>query len=172
MRNVVVGYDFSLTGRAALRHAVALATREQDVVLHVVCVLDSRDPLPTIPADGPIDRVYAGKVQQALALAVHDELRNAHPPHRVSFVVHARVGRPAQEIVALADELVADAIVVGSHGLTGLERVLVGSVSEKVVRDARCSVEVIRDVAGVPAHPRASLQAWPSSASRTTRRSS
>ena len=49
-------------------------------------------------------------------------------------------GRPAAEIVRHAAEAGADLIVVGTHGRTGLAHVLLGSVAERVVRHARCSV--------------------------------
>jgi nucleotide-binding universal stress UspA family protein len=55
-----------------------------------------------------------------------------------------RRGDPRTEIVNTAKEWRADLIVVGSHGRTGLERCLLGSVAEYVVRHARCSVEVAR----------------------------
>ena len=47
-------------------------------------------------------------------------------------------------IVDYAGKWGADLIVVGSHGLTGLKRVLMGSVSAAVMRDAKCSVQVVR----------------------------
>jgi hypothetical protein len=62
----------------------------------------------------------------------------------VQFFVHARIGKPAQEILALAAEVGADLIFIGSHGKTGVERLLLGSVSERVVREAGCPVLVAR----------------------------
>ena len=57
---------------------------------------------------------------------------------------HLRVGRPDEEIVALAEELGAGLIVIGSRGLGGIRRALVGSVSDSVVRHAHCPVLVVR----------------------------
>jgi nucleotide-binding universal stress UspA family protein len=54
------------------------------------------------------------------------------------------VGKPASEIVKSAKEWPADVIVIGSHGRSVLERVLLGSVAEAVLRHAPCSVLVIR----------------------------
>jgi nucleotide-binding universal stress UspA family protein len=57
---------------------------------------------------------------------------------------HVRLGRPAQEIVNLADKIDAGLIVVGSRGLGGIRRALMGSVSDSVVRHAHCPVLVVR----------------------------
>lgn len=168
MSSLVVGYDFSHTGHAALRRAVELASGEAHV-LHVLCVLDRHEPLPSIPAEDGVDYRYVERVVRALDVAVRDELRATAPFADLPFHVHARIGKPANELVELAREVRADLVVVGSHGLTGLERLLVGSVSEKVTREANCSVEVVR---GEPSHGRASLKAWRSFGSPTTHRSS
>jgi nucleotide-binding universal stress UspA family protein len=57
---------------------------------------------------------------------------------------HLRIGRSAEEIVALAEELGVGLIVMGSRGLGGLKRALMGSVSDSVVHHAHCSVLVVR----------------------------
>ena len=57
---------------------------------------------------------------------------------------HLRMGAVALEIVALAEEIQADLIVMGSRGLGGLRRALMGSVSDSVVRHAHCPVLVVR----------------------------
>jgi nucleotide-binding universal stress UspA family protein len=54
------------------------------------------------------------------------------------------MGEVALEIVALAEELGADLIVMGSRGLGGVRRALMGSVSDSVVRHAHCPVLVVR----------------------------
>lgn len=55
-----------------------------------------------------------------------------------------RTGHPAEEIVAAAEEHEADLIVVGSHGLTGFKRFLLGSVSNQVLQSAKHSVLIVR----------------------------
>ncbi|MEJ7598643.1 MAG: universal stress protein [Kofleriaceae bacterium] len=141
--HVVVGYDFSQNARAALQRAVTHA-RAPRHVLHVLCVIDSRDPVPGIPAPGGVDHQYAARVQDVLVAEIQSELATSDDPTPVHFFVHARIGKPAPEILELAREIGADLIVLGNHGLTGLERLVIGSTSEKVVRDAGCSVEVVR----------------------------
>ena len=166
MSSIVVGYDFSHTGHAALRRAVELASDEAHV-LHVLCVLDKHEPLPSIPAEAGVDLRYVDRVMRALDVAVRDELRDVAPGADIPFHVYARIGKPATELVELAREVHANLVVVGSHGLVGLERLLVGSVSEKVLREANCSVEVVK---GEHTHGRASLDAWRSYGSPTTHR--
>jgi len=61
-------------------------------------------------------------------------------------------GTPAHEILAMADEWNSDLIIVGSHGLMGIKKLLMGSVSQEVVGNARCSVLVCRN-APAPAAP-------------------
>jgi nucleotide-binding universal stress UspA family protein len=58
--------------------------------------------------------------------------------------VHLGMGRPDEEIVGLAEEIDAGLIVVGSRGLGGVRRALMGSVSDSVVRHAHCPVMVVR----------------------------
>ncbi|MGB7415722.1 MAG: universal stress protein [Thermosynechococcaceae cyanobacterium] len=53
-------------------------------------------------------------------------------------------GDPAEEIVRLANIHKADLIVIGNRGLTGVNRILKGSVSSQVVNDAHCSVMVVK----------------------------
>lgn len=63
-----------------------------------------------------------------------------------NFAVSAQLveGDPKSQIIDAADRWPADLIVVGSHGWKGLNRFLMGSVSQAVVRHAHCSVEVVR----------------------------
>ena len=64
---------------------------------------------------------------------------------RVTRVTRATpTGTPAGEIVSVARELDADLVVVGARGLGGIERLLLGSVSERVLRDARCPVLIVK----------------------------
>jgi nucleotide-binding universal stress UspA family protein len=155
---VVVGYDFSQSGRAALHRAVTLAGRAPFHVLHVVCVVDPREAIPALPSYNGVDYMYAARVQEALAAETQHELDRADVHGSVHFFVHARIGKPAPEILALAEEVGADLIIVGSKRLTPLERLILGSTSEHVMREAGCTVEIARakrypDVVLTPVEP-------------------
>jgi nucleotide-binding universal stress UspA family protein len=140
---VVVAYDFSPSSEEALQRAIDVACRAPQHVLHVVAAIDPHHGLPIL-ATKHADYPYAGKIQQLLVDHVTQALggRPSHGP--VEFFVHARLGHPAEQIIALAREVGADLVFVGSHGRTGVERMLVGSVSERVVREANCPVMVAR----------------------------
>lgn len=63
---------------------------------------------------------------------------------RVRIIHRLIVGDPAEKIVRLAEDRHADLIVMGSHGRTGLRRLLAGSVAEAVMRTAPCPVLTVR----------------------------
>lgn len=65
-------------------------------------------------------------------------------PQSSSSLEFIQVGKPASEIVRTAKEWPADIIVIGSHGRHGIQRALLGSVAEAVMRHAPCPVLVIR----------------------------
>jgi nucleotide-binding universal stress UspA family protein len=64
--------------------------------------------------------------------------------HGVDVVTTMEDGDPARRIVDYADEIDADLIVAGTHGRSGVERRLIGSVAERVVRRAQCPVMTVR----------------------------
>jgi nucleotide-binding universal stress UspA family protein len=141
---VVVGYDFSHSGRAALHRAVTLAARAPFHVLHVVCAVDPKDAIPSLPSYNGVDYMYAARVQEALAAETQHELDQIEVRGSVHFFVHARIGKAAPEILALASEIGADLIIVGSKSMTAIGRWILGSTSEQVMRDAGCTVEIAR----------------------------
>jgi nucleotide-binding universal stress UspA family protein len=131
---VVVAYDFSSFGQAVLDRAVALVTRAPFHVLHFVTVVDPHKNDPS----------YVDRVRDALAKAVGKALAASPIANEVQFHVHPRIGKPADEILQLAQEIGADLILIGTHGHTGLTRLMMGSVAEHVVREAGCAVLVAR----------------------------
>jgi nucleotide-binding universal stress UspA family protein len=132
IRHVLCAVDFSECSRRALDHAIAVATWYGAwlSVLHVHPV--SRPPLTPFAADtlSPADR--AALIAQLRAF-VPGHVRSHIP---AEFLVVE--GNVAEEIVAEAAH--ADLVVLGTHGRSGIEQVVLGSVAEKVVRKAGCAV--------------------------------
>jgi nucleotide-binding universal stress UspA family protein len=119
----------------------------EGAAVRVLSVLENAGP-------PPVEELMAGaggdlKEYKRHRIAEHENLTKqvaaslARLGHSVETVVLE--GKAADIIVKVAKEWPADLIVMGSHGYTGIERLLLGSVAESVVRHAPCSVEVVRD---------------------------
>jgi nucleotide-binding universal stress UspA family protein len=135
---LVVAYDLSPSGEVALHRAVEVVARAPHHVLHVVTVLDSHAGVHKVSYD------RAEEMQRTLRDHVAAAFGNRPTTSEVQFFIHCRIGRPVEEILSLAYEVGADLIFVGSHNKASLERMLLGSVSERVVREAHCPVMVAR----------------------------
>jgi len=141
---VVVAYDFSPSSEVALRSAVDLAARETHHVLHIVAILDPHDRVTIGGQQEPATYDAAEKIQKLIMERTAAAFAGRPTEGEVQFYVHARIGKSAPEILDLAAEVGADLIFIGSHGKTGVERLLLGSVSERIVREAKCPVTVAR----------------------------
>ncbi|HJS51702.1 MAG TPA: universal stress protein [Pyrinomonadaceae bacterium] len=73
-----------------------------------------------------------------------DRLREICDDKKIDITTEMLFGSPESRIVETADEWKPDLVVVGSHGYSGWERLLIGSVSDSVVHHAPCSVLVVR----------------------------
>lgn len=78
------------------------------------------------------------------------EMRERLTELGMEAVDHVRAGDPAREIIGLAEEREADLIVTGTRGLSGMERLLLGSVARNVLTHARCSVLIVRNDEPLP----------------------
>jgi nucleotide-binding universal stress UspA family protein len=126
--------DFSDFSRHALEHALAVARWYDGSVTGLFVYSPPVVPAPgfggfaysSAPAVEPIDtRAYERDVEAFIAGV------NAL---RVPSSARVAIGPPAQEIVAAADAIGADLVVVGTHGATGFEHLMLGSIAEKVLR--------------------------------------
>jgi nucleotide-binding universal stress UspA family protein len=138
MKTILYPTDFSVNAEAALELASVLAEegRGRLVVLHV-----ERQPLATLGGISGVPPL----VVEFDDREVREKL-NQIQPTRSGFIVEHRLGYgdPATTILKTAEEIGADLIVMGTHGRTGLARLLMGSVAEHVVRKAQCPVLTVR----------------------------
>ena len=120
--------DFSHTGDAALEMATALA-RDAGATLVIVHV--EEHPM-----------AYGGPEVYYTAIAdLHRMLEDIKPADlQVPYQHRLITGKPASAIARLAEDENIDMIVMGTHGRSGLSRLLMGSVAEAVVRHAKCPV--------------------------------
>jgi nucleotide-binding universal stress UspA family protein len=96
---------------------------------------------------------HCAAAKEALALAERacDRVQAKFPSWKVT--VDSSCGSAAWELVAKADEWKPDLIVIGSHGRTALGRFVLGSVSQRVLTEALCSVRIARGRLGEPGLP-------------------
>lgn len=140
-QNILCPTDFSEPSDAAIRYASSLA-HHYKAKLHLVFVMER--PVAYGAGDGVF--VFTDEDREA----IKQKLLSVKPSEDdVEFEHHVLDGEPAHEIVALAKKVEADLIVMGTHGRTGLFRLLMGSVAEQVVRKAECPVLALRQPASV-----------------------
>lgn len=140
LRTILVPVDFSERSRAASNYAATLA---QDfggslVVLHVL------DPLL---AAGRLESTRLRQLKTSARKEAEEQLQALSRELVQSGVrteLFIRRGPAPDIIVAFAVAKKADLIIMGSQGRTGLKRLLIGSVAERVVRHASCPVLVVR----------------------------
>jgi nucleotide-binding universal stress UspA family protein len=136
-KKILFATDFSPASDAALKYATALArdSGATMVILHV-------EELPTPYAGGEMllpQPEYPNPEIRRMLEAVVPADKN------VKFEHHLVLGTPAEDIVRVANEKNVDLIVIGTHGRTGLKRVLMGSVAEAVMRRAGCPVLTLKE---------------------------
>jgi nucleotide-binding universal stress UspA family protein len=129
--------DFSTASDAALAHAEALA-RQSNARLLIVHVEE-----PPMAYGG--GELYYGlpEPNSERILKMLEDVKPSDPS--VPFAHRLTIGDPAGEIVRIAGEEKAEMVVMGTHGRTGMTRLLMGSVAEGVVRRAPCPVLVYRE---------------------------
>jgi nucleotide-binding universal stress UspA family protein len=143
IKRILVPYDFSVCSSAALDYAgrLAIDSGARIYMLHVDELLDAR--ISAIPAvDWPGVRESSWEKRRRL---VNRRLAKVVPLNApVIYEHHWVMGSPANEILAFAERVHIDLIVMGSHGRTGLSRLLTGSVAENVMRGSKCPVLIVK----------------------------
>jgi nucleotide-binding universal stress UspA family protein len=143
LKKIVCPTDFSEPADEGLKIAGELATEFFAEILLVNVVA----PLPTVHGGAAPTGYHIPAVLEEMEQAAKnslEEIRREKLPADIkakTFVIH---GRPAHEIAALAEQEKADIIVMATHGESGWQRLVFGSVAEKVVRYAECPVLTIR----------------------------
>lgn len=130
--------DFSVFSTRALRHAAALA-RRFEARLTVLHVIPQWIPYTHGPAYFPAPML----ANPSLCRHVEEDLREFAAPAidaGVPVETMMREAEPWREIQAIAEELPADLLVMGTHGRGGFEQLLLGAVAEKVLHRAPCPV--------------------------------
>jgi len=141
-KKILIPVDFSQPSKKALAWAFEYA-QKVPVQLHVLHVVEKHLQFSDLSAGMDALKAELEEIRTE-AEAQLAQLAGAQRDSVGQVRQHVATGKPADEIVRVADELDVDMIVMGTHGLTGVERVIIGSVAEKVVRRAHCTVVTVK----------------------------
>ena len=137
-RRILIALDDSAIAAHAAEVGIELAAslKAQAALVYVV------DPAPALQTDSGIPAAeWAATLKREAQVFLAATAQRAGQPPAWQFL---REGKPADQILAAAREWEADVIVIGTHGRSGVSRLVLGSTAESVVRHASCPVLVIK----------------------------
>lgn len=137
LKHLIVPVDFSSFTEEAVRYAREFAKvwKSRITLLHVI----EEAVLPTVYGIEPVSVFTADHVLEQSKKALAD-MKAKFFKETDQVETHVAIGHAATSIADFAEEVGGDLIIIPTHGLTGLKRFLMGSVTELVVRTAPCAV--------------------------------
>lgn len=144
-RKILVPTDFSEDSDLAFRMASSIAVKYQARIflLHVISNTVQRSL-----ADYRLDQNIVDRVLNESIVFSNEKLQEVIDKNQqsgnIKVILDVRKGQPYEEILKEASERKIDLIVIASHGKTGLQKYFIGSVTEKVMNEAKCPVLLIR----------------------------
>jgi nucleotide-binding universal stress UspA family protein len=141
-RQILIATDGSKTSKEAADFGIEMCGCG-GVRIYAVYVIDTT-PYRSIP----LDQIWSKEVLSEFETEGHEATSYIEKVAKAAGIeVESRVlkGNPAEKIVGFAEDNNVDMIIVGSLGKTGYERVVLGSVSEKIVRHSKVPVLVVRE---------------------------
>lgn len=137
---VLVAFDGSPLSERALTYALETFP---DATITTIYVINPIDSVIDVEAGGlPVAEDWYDDAQER-ATEIHTTATDLAAEHDVILKTVTEVGKPAREILEYADSHGIDRIVLGSHGRSGIDRALLGSVAETVTRRSRIPVTII-----------------------------
>jgi len=140
---ILLATDGSREANLAARTAVDLANKTRSE-LHVAFVLRTQDAPDYGTMGFNIEKVHEEEIKHMGQRLLGEQVRQVEETGGTVAGAHFRVARPDQGILAVGEDESIGLIVMGSRGLGGVKRTLMGSVSDSVVRHAHCPVLVVR----------------------------
>jgi nucleotide-binding universal stress UspA family protein len=143
IKTILAPTDFSPHSERAVRYACALAER-LGARLHLIHILSEIIPAGPDPLLMPVMPPQFYQENEERAKETLLSLIKPEWGKPAAVVTAVRWGSPVDAMVDYSRELAIDLIVIATHGRTGLSHVLLGSVAERIVREAPCPVLTIR----------------------------
>ncbi len=139
-RNIVIATDGSENSKKAISYGIGIA-KLSGATVHTLYVVDT-SAFSSIPMDSGWEEMY--EVLRKEGVKAVSEVRELGEASGVNVRDVILEGHPSSEIITFAENNDADIIVVGTLGKTGLDRFLMGSVAEKVMRSSKIPVLIVR----------------------------
>jgi nucleotide-binding universal stress UspA family protein len=143
IKRILIPTDFSDTANLALEHAVRMARLldSEITLLHVVSTFAFRVNLPEVEVDETQEAKLTGVIGAKLNSIAEDISKKEGL--KISTLITS--GRVREEVVRVAEEIYADIIILGTHGVSGLREFFMGSNAFRIVSDAACPVLCIQE---------------------------
>jgi nucleotide-binding universal stress UspA family protein len=138
--NILIAIDGSDASQRALVRAVDEA-KIWNAKLHVLYVVET-GLFSSLPSDNTVEIMY--RVLEKEGTTVLERAKIYAADKGITVTTHIKQGHAGSEVIALADQENADLIVVGSHGKSQADRLLIGSVSTFVVSHSKVTTMVVR----------------------------
>ena len=138
--NILVAIDGSDASQRAFIRAVEEA-KVWNARLHVIYIVET-GLFSSLPADNTVEIMY--RVLETEGNAVLEKAKKYAADNGVTAVTHMKQGHAGSEVVTLAEKEKADLVMVGSHGKSQADRLLIGSVSTYVVTHSKVTTMVVR----------------------------
>jgi nucleotide-binding universal stress UspA family protein len=141
INTIMVPIDFSETSEVLAEYAISFS-KNFGAKLYIVHVVEdfskySYISVPHVSMDNIMEEVYKSAEVEL------DRFCSVKLEGKVKYEYILSHGEAYKEILKLADEKDVDMILIGTHGASGLERVLFGSTAERVIRGAKCPIMMI-----------------------------
>jgi nucleotide-binding universal stress UspA family protein len=138
--NVLVAFDGSPLSERALTYAIETF---RDAPITTIYVINPIDSVVDVEAGGlPVAEDWYENAEEQ-ATRIHTTATDLAAEHETDIDTVTEIGGPARAIIEYADDHDIDQIVMGSHGRSGIDRTLLGSVAESVTRRSRIPVTIL-----------------------------
>ena len=138
--NILVAMDGSEASQRALSQAVDLA-KLCNAKLHAIYVVET-GLFTSLPLDNTVEIMY--RVLEKEGETVLERAKKYAAGKGITVITHMKQGHAGSEVISLAEREKSDLIVVGSHGKSNTDRLLIGSVSTFVVTHSAVTTMVVR----------------------------
>ena len=138
--NILVAVDGSDASQRAFIRAVEEA-KVWNARLHVIYIVET-GLFSSLPADNTVEIMY--RVLETEGNTVLEKAKKYATDNGVTVITHMKQGHAGSEVLSLADKEKADLVIVGSHGKSQADRLLIGSVSTYVVTHSNVTTMVVR----------------------------